>query len=337
MLKVGVIGLGYWGPNLVRNFYHHPEVEVVAICDLNPANLQKIKSKYKDIPICATNYMEILKNDIDLVAIATPPETHYSIAKDCLLADKHILIEKPFTMSSKEGEDLIEIAEKKNLKIFVDHTFVFHPVVRKMKEIIDSGELGKIYYFDSERINLGLLQKGVNVIWDLAIHDFSIISYLFPNLSFVKVQAFGSKHIHPYHEDIAHIILKSKSDFIAHIHISWLSPIKIRKTIIGGSEKMLWWDDIHPFEKLKIYNSKIEIDVNKEDPFFPRYVKGNIKILEIENYEPLYKEVDSIVKSIKNNTKPEVDGYEGLRIVKLLESCDKSLKMGNKGIKIEKI
>ena len=337
MVKVAIIGLGYWGPNLLRNFYQHPEIEVKAICDLDFNKVSKFKNKYKEIAITTTDYKEILKEDLDLVAIATPPETHYKIAKDVLLGGKHILVEKPFTKTSEEAEELIEIAEKRNLKIFVDHTFVFHPVVRKIKEILEKRELGEVYYFDSERINLGRLQQGINVIWDLAVHDFSIISYLFSNLSFVKVQAFGSKHIHPYYEDIAHVILESKDGFIAHIHVSWLSPVKIRKTIIGGSEKMLWWDDIHPFEKLKIYDSKIEIDFSKEDPFHPTYIKGEITIIPVENYEPLYKEVDSIVKSIKNNTKPEVDGYEGLRIVKLLESCDKSLKMGNKGIKIEKI
>ena len=283
MVKVAIIGLGYWRPNLLRNFYQHLDVKVEAICDLDLSRVLHFKNKYKDISIATTNYKEFLKEEIDLIAIATPPETHYEIAKNVLLADKHVLVEKPFTRTSAEAEELIEIAEKKGLKIFVDHTFVFHPVVRKMKEIIEKGELGKIYYFDSERINLGLFQLGVNVIWDLAVHDFSIISYLFPELRFIKVKAYASKHIHPYYEDIAHVILEADNGFIAHIHVSWISPVKIRKTIIGGSEKMLWWDDIHPFEKLKIYDSKIEIDVSKEDPFFPRYVKGDIKILEIEN------------------------------------------------------
>ena len=327
MIKVAIIGLGYWGPNLLRNFYQHPDVKVEAICDLDSNRVLHFKNKYKDISITTTNYKEFLKEKIDLVAIATPPETHYEIAKNALLAGKHVLVEKPFTRTAAEAEELIEIAEKKGLKIFVDHTFVFHPVVRKMKEIIEKGELGKIYYFDSERINLGLFQLGVNVIWDLAVHDLSIISYLFPKLNFVGVEVFASKHIHPYHEDIAHVILRSDDGFIAHIHVSWLSPVKIRKTIIGGSEKMLWWDDIHPFEKLKIYDSKIEVDVSKEDPFFPRYVKGDIKILKVDNYEPLYKEVESIVSSIKNDEKPEVDGYEGLKIVRLLEECDKRLKI----------
>jgi len=329
MIKVAIIGLGYWGPNLLRNFYQHPEVEVKAICDLDSSKVEKMKNKYKEIDIVATDYKQILKEDLDLIAIATTPETHYKIAKDALLADKHILVEKPFTRTSREAEELIDFAEKRGLKIFIDHTFIFHPIVRKIKKIIKARDLGKIYYFDSERINLGLLQAGVNVIWDLAVHDFSIISYLFPDLNFIKIQAFGSRHVHPYYEDIAHVILESDNGFIAHVHVSWLSPVKIRKTIIGGSEKMLWWDDIHPFEKLKIYDSKIEVNLSQEDPFHPKYIKGDILTIGVESYESLYREVESIVDTIKNNTKPEVDGYEGLKIVKLLEACDKSISINS--------
>jgi len=328
MLKVGVIGLGYWGPNLVRNFYQHPEVSVVGICDLDSYKVLEVSKKFKDIEIQTTDYRELLKANLDLIAIATPPETHYELAKKALNYEKHILVEKPFTRTSKEAEELIELAEKKNLKIFVDHTFVFHPVVRKIKGIIESGELGEIYYFDSERINLGLLQTGVNVIWDLAIHDLSILLYLFPDLTIKKVRTFASKHIHPYHEDIAHIIIESDSGFIVHIHVSWLSPVKIRKTIIGGSKKMLWWDDIHPFEKLKIYNSQIKVNGKREDPFKPMYIRGDIITVAIENYEPLQREVENIVETLKNNGKAEVSGYDGLKIIKLLEKCDEALKNG---------
>ena len=320
-IKVGVIGLGYWGPNLVRNFYQHPKTNVVGVCDLSTVNVEKVKSQYKDISFTPTDYKDLIKQDLDLVAIATPPETHYEIAKECLEAGKHILVEKPFTKTTKEAEELIELSEKKNLKIFVDHTFVFHPVVRRIKEIISNEELGEVYYFESERMNLGLLQTGVNVIWDLAVHDISILLYLFPDIEFVNIHAFGSKHIHPYYEDIAHIVLEGNNGFIAHIHVSWLSPVKIRKVIIGGSQRMLWWDDLHPFEKLKIYDSRIEVDLRKQDPFFPSYIKGDVKILAVENYEALQKEVDSIVKSLKYNTKPEVGSLEGFKIVKILEMC----------------
>ena len=326
MVRVGIIGLGYWGPNLLRNFSQHPNANVYGICDIDASKVDKVSAKYKGISFTTTDYKELLKKNIDLVAIATPPETHHEIAKEALIAGKHILVEKPFTRTTREAEELIELAEKKNLKIFVDHTFVFHPVVRKIKEIIDSGELGEVYYFDSERINLGLLQTGVNVIWDLAVHDFSIICYLFPDINFVKINAFGSKHIHPYYEDIAHVMLEGDNGFIAHIHVSWLSPVKIRKTIIGGRNKMLWWDDIHPFENLKIYDSRIDINLGEEDPFHPQYIKGSITTIAIEKYEPLYREVQNIVDVIKNGSKPDVDGYEGLKVVRILEACDRSLK-----------
>ncbi len=325
-IKVGVIGLGYWGPNLVRNFHQHPKTNVVGVCDLSTINIAKVKDRYNDISFGTTDYKELIKQDLDLVAIATPPETHYEIAKECLEAGKHILVEKPFTRTTKEAESLIELSERKGLKIFVDHTFVFHPVVRKIKEIITKGELGDVYYFDSERVNLGLLQTGVNVIWDLAIHDISILLYLFPDVEIVNVHAFGSKHIHPYSEDIAHVVLESNNGFIAHVHVSWLSPVKVRKTIIGGKDKMLWWDDIHPFEKLKVYDSKIRVDVSEDNPLNPTYIKGNIITLNIKMYEPLYKEIDSIVASLENDTEPEVSGYDGLKMIELLSKCDRSLQ-----------
>ncbi len=257
--------------------------------------------------------------------IATPPHTHYSIARDFLEAGKHILVEKPFTISSSQAEELINIADRKGVKIFVDHTFVFNPVVRKIKEIISSGELGEILYFDSERVNLGLFQQNVNVIWDLAVHDFSILLYIFEELEVRDVHVFASKKLCNCGEDMAHIFLELRNGCVAHIHVSWLSPVKIRKTIIGGNRKMLWWDDIHPFEKLKLYDSRIEFKTGEETPFSPAYVKGDIKIIRVENREPLAIEVDSVVRTILNGGEPEVGGIEGLEVVKLLERC--SLRM----------
>ena len=273
-----------------------------------------------------TDYKDILKSDVDLVAIATPPETHYQIATDCLEANKHVLVEKPLTLSSKSSEELIELSERKNLKLFVDHTFVFHPVVRKIREIITKGELGNVLYFDSERVNLGLLQSTTNVVWDLAVHDFSILMYLFDNPEIKNIKVFASKHTHHRKEDIAHIVLELNNNIVAHIHVSWLSPVKIRKIIIGGNEKMLWWDDVHPFEKLRVYESKIEIKNSPETPFFPIYTKGDVKILKVANKESLQEEVNSIVESILSDKPPEVGGYDGLGVVKMLELCDAKIK-----------
>ncbi len=331
MINVAVIGLGYWGPNLVRNFEAVDNAKVIYACDLLEENLMKIKKRYPNIKV-TKDYKEILKDDkVDLICIATPPATHYKIAKECLESGKNVLIEKPMTTKVKDAEELIEIAKELNLYIFVDHTFVFSPPVRKIKEIIN--EIGKPLYFDSERINLGLLQKDVNVIWDLAPHDFSILTFLF-NFKPKSLIAIGSKHKHPYYEDLAHIMIRYDNGFIAHIHVSWLSPVKIRKIIIAGDKKMILYDDTNPFEKVKVYDKGVEVDLSKESPFFPTYRSGDIYVPKIENKEPLRIEVEHIVDCLINKKKPLVDGYEGLKVVKLLEACDKSLREG-KEVEIE--
>lgn len=324
-VNVAVIGLGYWGPNLVRNFESLDNAKVVYACDLIDENFIKINRNYPSIKL-VKEYREILEDDkVDLICIATPPATHYKIAKECLEAGKNVLIEKPMTTNVKDAIDLINIADEQDLKIFVDHTFVFSPPVIKIKEIIDS--IGKPLYFDSERINLGLLQKDINVIWDLAPHDFSILTYLFefePN----SLIAIGSKLRHPYYEDIAHITIKYENGFIAHVHVSWISPIKIRKTIIAGDKKMILYDDTNFFEKVKVYDKGVYVDLSKESPFFPTYRSGDIYVPKIENKEPLRIEAEHVIDSILNNKKPIADGYAGLKVVKLLEACDKSLKEG---------
>jgi predicted dehydrogenase len=226
----------------------------------------------------------------------------------------------------KEAETLIDLAQKHNVQVFVDHTFVFSSPVRKIKESIEKNKIGKLLYFDSERINLGLLQKDVNVIWDLAPHDFSICNYLFPHLKLLSVQVFASRHKHPYLEDIAHIMVKYEKDFIMHAHVSWLSPVKIRKIIISGDKGMIWYDDIHPFEKIKIYDKGVHVNLDKETTFFPIYRVGNIITPKLDNYEALNLEANHIIDCLLGKDKPLVDGYEGLKIVKLLEACDKALQ-----------
>ena len=325
IINAAVIGLGYWGPNLVRNFESLDNAKVVYACDLVEENLRKIGRNYPSIKLIK-DYREILKDDdVDLICIATPPASHYRIAKESLEAGKNVLIEKPMATKVEEAEKLIEIAQEHNLKIFVDHTFVFSPPVIKIKELI--GEIGKPLYFDSERINLGLLQKDVNVIWDLAPHDFSILTYLF-DFKPKSLIAIGSRLRHPYHEDIVHITIKYENGFIAHVHASWLSPIKIRKTIIAGDKKMILYDDTSFFEKVKVYDKGVDIDLSKESPFFPTYRSGDIFVPKIENREPLKIEAEHVVDCLLNNKKPRVDGYAGLKVVKLLEACDKSLKEG---------
>lgn len=328
LIKVGIIGLGYWGPNLVRNFYMNNKSEVKYGCDLLEKNIGKVKENFPSITY-TKDYTEILKdNDIDLVCIATPPETHFKLAKDVLEHGKHVLVEKPMTSKVKEGENLVKIAEKNNKLLMVDHTFVFTPSVIKIKELLNT--IGEPLYFDSERVNLGLLQKEINVIWDLAPHDFSILTFLFPDQTPISLQITASSQIHPELEDMAHIMIEYENGFNAHIHVSWLSPVKIRKTIIGGSKKMIWYDDVHPFEKVKVYNSGIDIDISKESPFFPSYRSGDITIPKVENKEPLALEVENVINSINGQENPIVDGYAGLKVVKLLQASDESLKYEKK-------
>lgn len=334
MLRVSVIGLGYWGPNLLRNFMGHPSVRVEHVCDSNAASLREAVRSYSGIKP-TTDLKEVLKGSAGLVAVATPPETHFKISKAALSAGKHILVSKPFTKTVREAAGLIELAERKGLRIFVDHTFVFHPVVCKIKDILEAGRLGEVHYFDSERVNLGMLQKGVNVIWDLASHDFSILIHLFKGIRFKYVQAFASRHIHPEFEDLAHIMAETEGGLAAHIHASWISPVKIRKTIIGGGKKMLWWDDVNPVEKLKLYESKIKVDLTRESPFMPTYVKGDVRIISTANYEPLGKEVQSIVETLKEGKRPEVGGPEGLEVVGLLEACQRSIEKGMRRVRVE--
>ena len=324
-ISVGIIGVGYWGGNLVRVFYSNGRSSIKYISDLSEKNLNKVKRLYPTIPT-TRDYTDILKDkQIDLVCIATPPGSHFEIAKKCIKAGKNILIEKPMSKTVEEAQALIKLAKKFKVQIFVDHTFVFSASVRKIKKIIDEKKLGELLYFDSERINLGLLQKDVNVIWDLAPHDFSIFNFLFPHLKPVAIQVFGSKHKHPYLEDIAHIVVRYENNFIMHVHVSWLSPVKIRKIIVSGDKGMVWYNDIHPFEKIKIYDKGVHVSFDKETSFFPTYNEGDIIIPKLENYEPLSLEAEHVINCLRGKEKPLVGGTEGLKVVSLLEACDQAL------------
>jgi predicted dehydrogenase len=319
-MKVGVIGLGYWGPNLVRNFYNHQNVTVEIICDIDEEKIRKQLIQYPGIKKWTKDFRDVLKEDLDLVVIATPPETHYQLAKLAIENCKNVFVEKPFTTSVKDAEELIDLAKKRNVKIFVDHTFVFNPCVRKIKEIIFKGELGEIVYFDSERIRAPY-RTGVDVIWDLAVHDFSILLYFGYEIDIKDVLA--TKLFGKHKNDIAHISFTANGSILGHIYVNWFSPVKVRKMIIGGRKKILWWDDVHQYEKIKIYENNDEAFFRDENPFFPSYISGDIRIIRVENVETLSIEVDSIVKSILNGTEPEVSGEDGLKVVKLLVDCEK--------------
>ena len=261
MINLGVIGYGYWGPNVVRNFSAQPDCRVVAICDKHPPALAQVASRHPSARVLSDTRELMTSRDIDAVAIVTPVSTHYELAKQALLHGKHVFVEKPFTATSAQAEELIELADRKNLQIMVDHTFLFTGAVRKIKELVDEGVLGPLYYYDSTRVNLGLFQHDVNVIWDLGPHDISIVDYLI-GLEPEMVAATGGAHLNGL-ADMAYITLYFPNGIVAHINVNWLSPVKVRTTLIGGQRKMLVWNDLEPAEKIKVYDKGVDVGTER--------------------------------------------------------------------------
>ena len=340
MVKLGIIGCGYWGPNLVRNFNSIPDSEMACCADIDESRLKHIKSLYPKISI-TKDYKDVLNDKrVDAVVIATTIETHHMIAKDALNAGKHVLIEKPITNSSKDAMELIKLAGKNKKVLMVDHTFEYSSPVRKIKEIIQQNELGQIFTIDMIRVNLGLFQEKVNVIWDLAPHDISMLLYYLTSMP-LSVMATGQSYIRDGIEDDAHINLTFNGKVTANMHVSWLDPCKIRKTTIVGNKKMLVFDDIVQDEKIKIYDKGVTIQKNSipKQPYYDTYEQwaltyrsGEIYSPKIDNKEPLNVMASHFIECIKNNKKPLTDGNSGLRVVKVLEATQESLK--NEGIKV---
>lgn len=334
MIQVGVIGYGYWGPNIVRNFRNHPEIKVKYIADMDQHRLQLAAGQYPDITATSDADSIIKDPDIDLVAVITSTSTHYPLAKRALEQGKHIFVEKPFTATSDQAKELIDLATARNLMIMVDHTFLFTGAVRKMKELMDSGELGNLYYYDSVRVNLGLFQYDANVIWDLAPHDLSIMDYIHKDFNPISVSANGSDHLGKGFEDVAYLTVKGENNFIGHFHCNWLSPVKVRKTLVAGDQKMLVWDDLEADEKIKVYNKKVE-EVKEKDEFYKLQVKyhhGDILVPVVEQTEALKLETQHLVDCLSNGRRPINGGEEGLTVVRILEASDASLKNGGKEI-----
>jgi predicted dehydrogenase len=329
--SIGIVGLGYWGPNLVRNFAAAPGWTVKYGCDLEEKNLAKMRAQYPAITY--TSKLEDLLNDKELtaIAIATPTRGHFPIAKAALEAGKHVLIEKPITETTAQADELIALAQSKNLRILVDHTFAYTGAIKKIKELVDAGDLGDLYYFDSTRINLGLIQKDVNVLWDLAIHDLSILSQIWDLSTLKSLFAHGSKHYGDQIE-IGHLHLSFAGNFEAHIHVSWLSPVKLRQTIIGGTKKMVLFDDLQPSEKIRIYDTGVQRDRLGEtkpgDPFFPVYRTGDIVIPKIDGAEALRTEAAHFLDVIEGRSEPRVTGENGRAILQILEYANASLAKG---------
>lgn len=331
-MKVGVVGLGYWGPNLVRNFSGNSEVEKVIACDKSLGRLKFIKERFPNVDT-TDDLNVLLASDIAAVAIATPVNTHFPIAKACIEAGKHIWVEKPFTATSNEAQELINLAEQKNVKIFVDHTFIYTGAVKKMKELIENDELGQILYFDSVRINLGLFQHDVNVIWDLAPHDLSIMHYLIPKNKVVGVTANGIANYYD-HENVAHLAVYFENNCFAHFHTNWTSPVKIRRMLVGGKKKMLVFDDMENLEKIKVYDAGIKMETSEKiHEALVQYRMGDMFSPKVLQTEALSLGVKEFIDAIYNNRQPLTNGYDGLEVVKILEAADKSIK--NKGQFIE--
>jgi predicted dehydrogenase len=324
-MKFGVIGYGYWGPNIVRNLTLLEGSKVVKIADLSRSAQERARKAYPGIEVTA-NPLDVLQStEIDAVAIVSPVWTHYELAKTALENGKHVFVEKPFTSSSAQGEELIELALKKNLRIMVDHTFLFTGAVKKIKQLLDEEALGNLYYYDSTRVNLGLFQHDVNVLWDLAPHDLSIMDYLIKATP-EAVVATGQKHLNG-HEDVAFMTVYFSEKIIAHINVNWLSPVKIRYTLIGGEKKMVVWNDLVADEKLRIYDRGVNI-TSQEGVYdlLVNYRSGDMWAPQVEHGEALKGELTHFVDCISSGKDPLNDGCSGLRVVKMLEAASESLK-----------
>ena len=324
-VKVGVIGFGYWGPNIVRNLSALEGWHVAAVCDQRPAALARAYKAYPGIHLTGDSTEVLTSPDIDVVAIITPVWTHFDLAKAALENGKHVFVEKPFTSTSVQAEQLIELAERKNLHIMVDHTFLFNGAVRKIHELVDSGTLGPLYYFDSTRVNLGLFQHDVSVVWDLAPHDLSVMDYIIRQ-SPEAVVATGGNHLNEL-ADMAFITVYFPGNITAHINVNWLSPVKIRTTLIGGRDRMLVWNDLEPDEKIRVYDKGVEITSGQGVyDLLVAYRSGDVLSPKVDTTEALRVEFSYLLDCVVTNQKPLNDGAAGLRVVRLLEAAEQSLK-----------
>ncbi len=335
-LHVGVIGCGYWGPNLIRNFARHPDARVQAVCDKELKRAERVGSEYR-VPTITERAEDLFcAPGVDLVVVATPTATHFNLAKAALEAGKHVLVMKPLTSSGDDAEELVDIAARKGVLLAVDHTFVFTPAVRKMRGLVTSGELGDLYYFDSVRVNLGLFQRDINVIWDLAPHDISILDYVVGGEP-EEIAAVGVAHAGSPRENIAYITIKYPNSFLAHVHVNWLAPAKVRQLILGGSRKMLVYDDVQPSEKIKVYDKGVSFQNNGEsDPykFMVSYRSGDVVSPQLDGKEALAVEVDNVVKATRGQESLVVDGAAGVRVVTLLEAAQRSIAQGGTPLRL---
>ena len=323
-IRIGVIGCGYWGPNLIRNFIEIAEADVVTVADLRPERLDYIASRYPTVKT-TTTYQDLFTMNLDAVVIAVPPPQHYALAKDCLEHGLHVLVEKPMTLTTAHAKELVALSHQRGLVLMVGHTFEYNAAVEMLKELIDSGELGEIYYIDTMRLNLGLFQRELNVLWDLAPHDISIVRYLL-DMDPIKVQALGDRCIMDDIHDIAFMCMYFPNNILCHSRVSWLDPRKVRTVTIVGSKKMVVYDDVETQEKIKIYDKGVELPyANNFGEFQLQYRYGDVVSPYIRFTEPLRKECLHFLECINNGTRPRSCGESGLSVVKILEAANSSL------------
>jgi len=337
MVRVGVVGCGYWGPNLIRNFATFPGTELIWACDLNERRLEKALGPYKGIRGTCDLKEVLADDDVDAVAIATPVNSHFAIAKACLENGKHVLVEKPLASNATQGLELVSLAKERNRRLMCDHTYCYSGSVRKILEIIRSGSLGELLYFDSVRINLGLFQQDINVVWDLAPHDLSIIDYLVDERP-ILVSVHGVSHSGNGVENIAYISLTFPSSFMAHFHVNWLSPVKVRMTMIAGSEKMLVWNDLDQAEGIRVYDKGIEkrmVEGEKNRGLLISYRSGDMYAPKIDQTEALYLMVKEFHDCIQENRPGLTDGEAGLRVLRVLDAAEKSIKAEGANVPID--
>lgn len=339
-VRVGVIGLGYWGPKLVRNFANTDRSRVVALCDVEIERAARVAA-WSGAQIVTDDPTALVRHpEVDLIVVATPSATHFRLAKEAMDAGKHVLLMKPMTTRVSEAEELVALADRRGVILAVDHTFVYTAAVRKMRELVDSGELGEIYYLDSVRINLGLFQSDVNVIWDLAPHDVSIIDYVLGGRMPDDVSAVGATHAGSRHENIAYLTMRYGPNLLAHIHVNWLAPAKIRRTILGGSRQMVIYDDVQPSEKLLVYDRGVTI-APWDDPeaVYSRqmvsYRSGDMHAPRLDDREALAVESDELIRAILDGGSVIADGRSGLRTVRILEAAERSVRNGSRPVALE--
>ncbi len=337
MIRIGVIGYGYWGPNLVRNCFEAKEAQVACVSDLRDERLAVLVSRYPSVRTTRDVCDLIDDPGIDAVAIATPVSTHYDLALRCLQAGKHVLVEKPLASDTMQVQHLMDVAQKRNLVLMVDHTFVYTGAVRKIRELVEAGGLGEIYYYDSVRVNLGLFQHDVNVLWDLAVHDLSIMDYVLPFRP-CAVSATGLNHVPGSTENIAYLTLFFEGNQIAHIHANWLAPVKLRRTLIGASRKMIVYDDLDQGEKVRVYDKGITLNQQQNSEklyqMLVGYRTGDMLAPQIDGTEALRREIDHFLHCIRENKEPITGGIAGLRVVEILQAASQSMAQRGRPVEL---